>query len=195
MIAPFYDLISVLVEKFQYQRWRMRLWQRVVGFRVLEIGIGTGKNLPYYLATSEITAIDLSEKMISQAKQAMQRIGTGPIELLKMDAQLLNFPDDYFDNVVATFVYCSVPNPILGLQEALRVTKPGGRLLLIEHMLSDWPIYSWLMKKLDGTVHWLLGYHIARQTIDNVRKAGWKIDEVISLDMANIHRMVLASKE
>lgn len=195
LIAPVYDLVSVMVEKFRYQRWRSRLWERVAGSRVLEIGIGTGKNLPYYPETVDITAIDLSEKMIAQAKHAIRRIGKAPKELIQMDAQHLKFPDDHFDSVVATFVFCSVPNPILGLREALRVTKPGGRLLLIEHMLSDWPVYSWMMKKLDGYVHWLLGYHIARRTVENVREAGWKIDQVTSLDMTNNHRMVLASKE
>ena len=194
-IAPFYNLLEIIIEKLQFQKWHGRLWKEIDGGDVLEIGVGTGKNMPYYPQGSEITGIDLSEKMLEQASRVASGAKNPPKAILQMDAQRLRFPDEHFDAVVGTFVFCSVPDPILGLQEALRVTKRGGRLLLIEHMLPDWKILAWLMNKLDGIIHWITGYHISRQTIDYIGKAGWKIDKVINLDMANIHRMVLASKE
>ncbi len=95
------------------------------------------------------------------------------ISLQVMDAQHLDYPDQTFEAVAATFVFCSVPDPVLGLQEALRVTKQGGWLYLLEHMLAQPKTLARVMTWLDRPVHWLTGVHIARRTVDNVRAAGW----------------------
>ncbi|NOX61626.1 MAG: methyltransferase domain-containing protein [Chloroflexi bacterium] len=192
-IAPVYDLMEGLVEKGKYARWRKNLWSRVRGPKVLEIGVGTGKNFEHHPANIDIVGVDLSEEMLARARQRAQHL-QARIQLLQMDAQRLDFADETFDEVVATFVFCSVPDPVLGLSEALRVTKPGGRLLLLEHMLADQPLLARIMTCLDRPVHWITGVHIARRTVDNVVAAGWEIDSVAPLSFGAIFREIVAYK-
>lgn len=116
--APFYDQMEGGMEK-QHAAWRQQLWPLVKGTKVLEVGVGTGKNIPFYLVGLDITAIDLTPAMLDRAKARAQELSK-PVRLCLGDVQRLEFPDHSFDTVVATFVYCSVPNPVLGLQEILR---------------------------------------------------------------------------
>lgn len=193
-IAPIYDLMEGLVERGRYSRWRQELWSLVRGPKVLEVGVGTGKNIPYYPPHVEVTGVDLSERMLARARKVAARHPDRQVTLLQMDAQQLDFPDETFDEVVSTFVFCSVPDPVLGLQEALRVTKPGGRLLMLEHMLADSPWLARPMQLLDPLVYWLIGVHIARRTVENVQKAGWQIERVTPLSFGNIFRRIEARK-
>jgi len=87
------------------------LWERVQGPRVLEIGVGTGKNMPSYHKGWQITAIDLSPRMLEQAKRRAEREHVED-DLRLGDAQALPFTDASFDTVIATFVFCSVPDPV-----------------------------------------------------------------------------------
>lgn len=192
--APLYDLMEWPVERWLYQSWRHELWADIEGPEVLEIGAGTGKNIPYYPDEVRVTAIDLSPKMLERARRVARRHPEQHVRLLEMDAQALDLPDDTFDEVVATFVFCSVPAPVQGLREALRVTRPGGRLHLLEHMRASTPRLARLMDALDGSVHWLTGVHIARETVENVRRAGWIIDDVTSLSRADVFRRLDAHK-
>jgi ubiquinone/menaquinone biosynthesis C-methylase UbiE len=89
-----------------------------------------------------------------------------------MDAQAMTFPDNTFDTVVATCVFCSVPDAILGLQEIKRVCKPDGRILLLEHMRVDKPIIGPLMDAVNPVVVKLMGANINRRTMENIRLAG-----------------------
>ncbi|MBW8011189.1 MAG: class I SAM-dependent methyltransferase [Chloroflexi bacterium] len=194
LVAPLYDALETFSERSRFRHWRRELWKRVNGPNVLEIGVGTGKNINYYPQNSRITAIDLSKKMLDRARQTAKQSADLHIDLKIMDAQNLEFPDEEFDCAVATFVFCSVPDPILGLQEARRVTKTGGQLFLLEHMLSSKAPLAWLMQKSDRLIHWMTGFHIARLTEHNVQAAGWQIDKVIALNSTNIFRMILAHK-
>ncbi len=178
-IAPIYDLMEGLVEQ---------------GPKVLELGVGTGKNIPHYPPQVEVVGVDLSERMLERARKVAAEHPDKRVTLLQMDAQQLDFPDEAFDEVVSTFVFCSVPDPVLGLQEALRVTKPGGRLLMLEHMLADPPWLARPMQLLDPLVYWLIGVHIARRTVENVQKAGWQIERVTPLSFGNIFRRIEARK-
>ena len=135
---------------------------------------GTGKNLPYYPQGMKTTAIDLSPLMLERAKWRASVLGLN-VELLEMDVQRLKFPDHVFDTVFATFVFCSIPNPILGLRELLRVCKQDGRLLLIEHMRPENLIIGLLFDLLNPVVVRMMGANINRRTMDNIRMAGWKI--------------------
>jgi len=123
-IAPFYDLMESLLERFAYRRWRERLRSRIGENRVLEVGVGTGKNLPHYPDGVRVTAVDLTDGMLERAPQRVPRAST-EVDLSLVDAQRLAFADSVFDTAVATFVFCSVPDPILGLRELSRV-KPDG---------------------------------------------------------------------
>ncbi len=194
LIAPIYDWVEGLVERGRYSHWRAELWAQVRGPRVLEVGVGTGKNIPYYPSHVQVTAVDLSPAMLARARRRAAQHPEKQVELHLMDVQRLTFPDNTFDEAVATFVFCSVPDPVQGLQELYRVVRPGGRLLMLEHMLADPPWLAWIMQRLDPLVHWLIGVHIARRTVDNVRAAGWAIDQVVPLSPGNIFRRIVAHK-
>lgn len=192
--ASLYDLMEWPAERWLYRPWREQLWSGTDGPEVLELGVGTGKNIPYYPEGVHVTAVDLSPQMLKHAQRMARRHPEKRVTLLEMDAQALDLPADTFDDVVATFVFCSVPDPVQGLREALRVTKPGGRLHLLEHMRARAPWLARLMDLLDAPVHWLTGVHIARRTVRNVREAGWIVDEVAALSRGDIFRRIEAHK-
>jgi ubiquinone/menaquinone biosynthesis C-methylase UbiE len=192
--APVYDLLEWPVEQWLYRTWREALWAAVDGPEVLEIGVGTGKNIPYYPDDTHVTAIDLSPEMLKRARRVARSHPEKNVTLREMDAQALDLPDDTFDDMAATFVFCSVPDPVQGLREALRVARPGGQLHLLEHMRATPSWLARLMDSLDAPVHWLTGVHIARETVQNVRKAGWAVDEVTPLSRADVFRRIEAHK-
>ena len=189
-----YNLMEWPVEQLWYKTWRKQLWSKVKGPEVLEIGVGTGKNIPWYPDDVEVTGIDLSSGMLKRAKKVLAEAKNNHVTLQEMDAQQMGFPENTFNEVVATFAFCSVPDPVLGLKEALRVTKPGGKLLLLEHMLSKNERFAVVMKKLDPPIHYLSGVHIARKTVENVEKAGWEINQVQELTSNGVFRMIEAVK-
>ena len=169
-----YDYLEAPVEYFKFASWRKRIKEKVTGYRVLEVGVGTGKNFPYYPKEIKITAIDFSTGMLNRARKKASKEKIG-VELIEMDVQKLNFPDNYFDTVFATFVFCSVPNPILGLKELKRVCKPKGKLLLLEHMRPSNIVLGFVFDLLNPFVVRVMGANINRRTLENIIKAGWKI--------------------
>lgn len=179
-IAPVYDAMEWFTERSAFQRWRQELWSRVPAGRVLEVGVGTGKNMPYYPPGAQVTAIDLSERMLTQAQRRAKSLGLD-VDLRQMDAQRLAFPDDSFDAVVATFVFCSVPDPVQGLRELGRVTRPGGDIWLLEHVRVDQPVVGPLMDGLNPVVVRIIGANINRRTVENVQRAGLELVEVENL--------------
>lgn len=191
-IAPVYNLMEFSAELAGYGKWRKLLWNKVVGNRILEIGVGTGKNFPYYPEGAEITAIDFSEKMLEQARTKAVRLGTHVI-LLQMDAQNLLFEDNTFDTILDSFVFCSVPDPNLGLKEVCRVCKPGGKVLMLEHVLSANRILAWLMNLANPFVVQLMGANINRRTVDNVNYSGLVVEQVTDL-AAGIFKLIEAKK-
>jgi len=191
-IAPIYDFMEGLVERSRYSRWREMLWDKVDGGRVLEVGVGTGKNFPYYPHEAEITAIDFSERMLQRARAKAAKLGV-KVRLEQMDVQQLDFDDDSFDAVVGTFVFCSVPDPVRGLKEIRRVCRPGGRVLLLEHVLSANRLLAWLMNLVNPLVASLIGPNINRRTVENVAQSGLKVEQVTDL-AAGIFKLIEARK-
>jgi phosphatidylethanolamine/phosphatidyl-N-methylethanolamine N-methyltransferase len=190
-IAPVYDLMEAIVERFAFRRWREKLWSQVDGRKILEVGVGTGKNIPHYPRGVQITAVDLSDKMLERARRRVQKLNA-EVDLCLMDAQKLAFPDAAFDAAVATFVFCSVPDPVLGLRELDRVVKPGGQILLLEHVRVNKPVIGKLMDLLDPFVVRLMGLHINRRTVENVRKAGLEIERVEELAPGGLVKLIVA---
>lgn len=189
-----YDLMEFPIERLLFRKWRAMLWKRVEGPSVLEIGVGTGKNIAFYPETVTVTGIDLSRNMLEKACRRARKYSEKRIVLDLMDAQELEFEDHQFDEVVATFAFCSVPDAVEGLREALRVVRPGGRLQLLEHVRAERPSLGRLMDRLDRPFHYLSGVHIARETADNVQKAGWKLRENRKLTKNGIFRYIDAVK-
>ncbi|HEY3363483.1 MAG TPA: class I SAM-dependent methyltransferase [Symbiobacteriaceae bacterium] len=170
--ALVYDAMDQMVR----DDWRLRVIGQARG-RVLELGVGTGKNLGLYdpAVTAELVGIDFSPAMLARARSKPCRV---PLTLLEMDAQQLTFPDHSFDTVLATCVFCTVPDPVLGLREARRVCKPDGRVLLLEHVRLDRPVLGRLMDLLDPLSVAVIGTHINRRTVENARLAGLTIERV-----------------
>jgi phosphatidylethanolamine/phosphatidyl-N-methylethanolamine N-methyltransferase len=178
-IAPYFEGLEAVMEGLFFKNWRKRLWAKVDGYHVLEVGVGTGKNFDYYPADARITAIDFSREMLKQAthKKARKNIS---VELNLMDAQSLSFADNSFDTVIGSFVFCSVPLPIKGLKELYRVCKPGGQVLLLEHVLSSKPVIAKVMNFINPAIVALVGANINRNTVKNVKACGFasvRIDE------------------
>ncbi len=192
-IAPVYDFMEGLAERSRYSKWREMLWSKVEGSDILEIGVGTGKNFPHYLKDAEITAIDFSEKMLSRAREKARKQGV-QVGLQQMDVQNLEFEDNTFDTVVASFVFCSVPDPIRGLMEVKRVCKPEGKVLLLEHVLSANRVLAWLMNLTNPAAVRVVGANINRRTVENVTKSGLRVEQVTDL-AAGIFKLIEARKK
>lgn len=170
--ARWFDAMDRMVK----DEWRSALVAGAAG-QVLEIGVGTGKNLPFYnpAVTAQLVAIDLSPGMLARARHKPCSV---PLTLLEMDAQRMAFADATFDTVVAACVFCTVPDPVLGLREALRVCKPGGQVILLEHVRVDRPVIGAVMDLIDPLVVGLIGTHINRRTVENVKLAGLELERV-----------------
>ena len=192
-IAPLYDLMEGLVERSRYSKWRGLLWSKVEGTRILEVGVGTGKNFSYYPSDAEITAVDFSNRMLKRAKDKASKQKV-KVHLQQMDVQNLKFGDNTFDTVVASFVFCSVPDPVRGLMEIGRVCKPGGKVVLLEHVLSANRIVAWLINLANPLVVRMVGANINRQTVANVTKSGLVVEQITDLG-AGIFKLIEARKK
>ena len=170
-IAPIYDAVEWAMER-RVRHWRENLWARLPAGLTLEAGVGTGRNLPYYPAGRDVVGLDISPRMLERARRKPGRSGSRVVLELG-DVQRLPHADGTFDAAVATFLFCSVPDPELGLRELRRVLKPGGRLLLLEHVLSERHFVRPLMRALDPIPFHLWGAHIDRETVARVRAAGF----------------------
>jgi phosphatidylethanolamine/phosphatidyl-N-methylethanolamine N-methyltransferase len=179
-IAPVYDLMEWFTERSAFQEWRQYLWSLLQAGRILEVGVGTGKNMPYYPKGAQVTAIDLSEDMLAMAQRRAEELGI-EVNLRHMDVQRLAFPQDTFETAVATFVFCSVPDPVKGLKELERAVKPGGDIWLLEHVRINKPVVGPLMDLANPLVVRMMGANINRQTVENVKKAGLQILRVEDL--------------
>ena len=190
-IASLYDLWELPIERFFYSPWRKRLWAGVKGPEVLEVGVGTGKNMPYYPDDVHAAAIDLSERMLSLAHRRAKRLELS-VDLYQMNAQALTFPSDTFDTVVATFVFCSVPDPVLGLRELGRVCRPEGEIRLLEHMRARSRALGRLMDIANPLVVRTIGANINRHTVENVEEAGLRIERVEDLSVQGVFKLIVA---
>ncbi|WP_305909677.1 class I SAM-dependent methyltransferase [Methylomarinum sp. Ch1-1] len=167
-IAPYFEVLESVLEGLFFSRWRKLLWSKARGPHILEVGVGTGKNFPLYPQDANITAIDFSPKMLEQAQNKRDRKHIN-VDLELMDVESLCYADNSFDTVIATFVFCSVPRPNKGLQELYRVCKPGGQVLLLEHVLSSNKVMAAMMNLMNPLIKSLVGANINRQTLKNVQ--------------------------
>ncbi|MDD1622347.1 MAG: class I SAM-dependent methyltransferase [Methylococcaceae bacterium] len=167
-LAPWFDSLEAFLEGLIFRRLRKKLWAQAVGSDILEVGVGTGKNFPFYPRDGRITAIDFSPKMLELARRKRDRKQLA-VDLALMDVESLSYASNSFDTVIASFVFCSVPRPRKGLKELHRVLKPGGQLLLLEHVLSSNKMVAAMMNFLNPLVVRAVGANINRQTVKNVQ--------------------------
>ncbi len=169
-LASIYDLYDAPMEAMGGARRRRRLLSRARG-NVLEVGVGTGRNLEHYPAAVSLTGIDVSERMLERARRRATDLGVR-VRLERADVQALPYPDETFDTVTAACVFCSVADPVRGLQEVLRVVKPDGQVLLLEHVRPTNPVGGWLADLVSPLTRRLIGPALNRRTEENVVAAG-----------------------
>jgi ubiquinone/menaquinone biosynthesis C-methylase UbiE len=192
-ISQVYDLMEIIPER-RYSSWRERLWSLVRGPEVLEVGVGTGKNLAFYPDGVRVTGVDLASGMLERARKRAVILNMD-VTLILGDAQNLEFPDSSFDTVVATFVFCSVSDPVQGLRELGRVVRPDGQILLMEHVRSDKPLVGDLMDVLNPALVRVTGANINRRTVENIRRSGLQIERVEDLGIGDIFKLIIARRK
>jgi ubiquinone/menaquinone biosynthesis C-methylase UbiE len=190
-IAAPYDRGMAPLEKLWLRQMRAQLVPYARGL-VLEIGIGTGANMPFYSPSVCLTAVDESIDMLSVAASRSALLGNCAY-LNQMDVESLAFPDAYFDTVVTSLVLCSVVDQRRALGELWRVLrKPGGRLLLLEHMRPQSRALAWLVDL--ANIPWYAANgrcHLNRETQQAVVQAGFEIEKVES-KLGGLFRLIVA---
>ncbi len=177
-IASIYDILDAIPERLFYRSWRRQLWDRVTAGRILEIGVGTGKNMRFYPPGAQLTAIDISSKMLEKGEAKTSSIPDIAIELLAMDVSELTFDTALFDAVVGSFIFMVVPDPLKALQEIKRVCQPSGKLFLLEFTRSNNRLAAFLQDLVTPLTHALYQAHVNRDIITLVQNSGFKIIKI-----------------
>lgn len=176
-----YDFIMSPLETLSFKQIRKELFQNLRG-RVLEIGSGTGANFPFYQkgAVVRVDAIEPDERMIVQSEKRRQQSPV-PIYVHQQSAERIAFPDQTFDSVVATLVFCSIPNPLQALREVRRVSKPGTPVLFFEHVRMEHPFLGKAQDVLNPVWRRMTGgCQLNRDTLAFVKEAGLSVRQVKS---------------
>jgi ubiquinone/menaquinone biosynthesis C-methylase UbiE len=185
IFAALYDLSFHRGERAGMAERRRRLLATAQG-RVLEIGAGTGLNLPYY--TDAVSELVLTEPEAPMARRLARRAGGR--EVVSARAEALPFADASFDTVVSTLVLCTVEDPAGALAEARRVLRPGGRLLFIEHVRADGGLARW-QDRLEGLWrHVGNGCHANRDTLTTLSANGFAVSDVETATWRKMPRLV-----
>ncbi len=193
-LSNFYDLIEKHFERKSFSKWRKLVWKNVLPTsKVLEVGVGTGKNIPYYPDNVEVVGIDFSQGMLKKATLRSENYPSKKMKLMKMDVTNMVFPEDNFDFVISTFVFCTVPNPAAGLREINRVLKPKGQAIFLEHMRSDRWFYNLPLYMMNPAIKTLVGTSVTRKTKENILKAGLLIVKEEKL-FSDIVRLLICKK-
>lgn len=190
-LSAVYDIVEWPLEKLWIAKWRQRICSGAAE-KVLEVGVGTGKNLRYYPEKAKLTGIDISRGMLDKAIKK-SKILRKECSLLLMDAEDMKFDDNSFDTVLCTFILCSVPNPVKTLMEMRRVCKPNGRILMMEHVLSK-NRYIALWQNIHAPlIRWVSGVNVNRDTAGNIRKAGLDMLKEENLALKDVFKYFICS--
>ena len=175
LFAAMYDRMLAGTEKAGLRERRARLLESAHG-KVLEIGAGTGANLPLYGPNVEALTVTEPEAPMARRLAKHLREQSRAAELVEAGAEQLPLPDGQFDTVVSTLVLCTVADPLRALREVWRVLKPGGQLLFLEHVRSDDPRLAKWQDRLNGINRIVAhGCNCNRSTLDVIRQAGFTI--------------------
>ena len=173
--AQWYDLFEGVPDLFGIKTLRQRLLGQASG-KVLEVAVGTGKNLPYYPHECRIIAVDLSREMLNIARKRAAKLSMN-VSFLLADAEALPFSDETFDTVVSSLSTCTFPDPVAALKEMARVCRSDGKILLLEHGRSN---REWLGRWQDRHADQFakpLGCHWNREPLELVRHTGLKVNK------------------
>ena len=176
-IASLYDLLDL---PFEYRRYRLIRPQMFEGLSgtILDAGVGTGRNFPFYPRGAKVFGIDLSPAMLARA-QRRRSLARAEVELRQMDVTRLDFPDRYFDAAVATFLFCVLPEEVQvpALREVARVLKPGAELRLLEYTRPRGTLRRAVTRLWEPWVHWAYGASFDCRTEQHIPEAGLQLIE------------------
>jgi ubiquinone/menaquinone biosynthesis C-methylase UbiE len=176
--APTFDLMAGKGAEKRWRPFKEELFKNMEG-RILFLALGTGLDIETFPAGKNITAIDISPKMLEVAQPRITAYD-GEINAQVMDVHDLAFEDDSFDQVFTSCTFCSVPRPVEGLRALRRVLKPGGELFMFEHTGSRYYPFKIMMDVMTQLTR-RVGPDMNRTTVANVRAAGFRITEVNNL--------------
>ena len=174
--APKYDRTMGRWERVLFGGGREWVCSQAHG-DVLEIAIGTGRNLPHYPADVRLTAIELSPEMLNIARKRAADLGR-EADLLEGNAEALPFDDGSFDTVVCTFALCTIPDDRKAVAEVMRVLKPGGRFVAIEHVGSPIGVVRAVERLLEPITVRFEGDHLTREPLDHLNAEGFKVEQL-----------------
>ena len=182
-----YDLMNGFGSERRWEPWKRLLFSEMQG-KVLFLAIGTGQDIQFFPPGQHITAIDISERMLDQARPRAEGYD-GDLTLRHLDVHDLDYPDATFDQVFTSCTFCSVPNPVGGLHALTRVLKPGGTIGMFEHTGSRFFPFSLMLDLMTPLIR-RLGPELNRDTSENVRRAGFAdvVVEPVYLDVVKIIR-------
>lgn len=171
-IARFYDILDYPLEFGRYRALRPHLFAGLSG-RILDAGVGTGRNMPFYPPGADLVGIDLSPHMLARARVRRESLGVD-VELIEADALHAPFPDNHFDAVVATFLFCVLDEEQQqpGLRELGRICKPEGEIRLFEYVYTNDPWRRFIMRLWAPWVRFAYGASFERDTARHVAAAG-----------------------
>jgi len=190
-IARWYDFVDSPFERKRYKPIRPLVFEGLRG-HILDAGVGTGCNIPYYPADTETVGIDLSPAMLARAARRREET-CRDVELHEMNVMNLSFDDNRFDAVVSTFLFCVLEpqHQIPALKELARVCKPDGELRLLEYSYSKNPRKRFIMKLWAPWVCFAYGAAFDRNTHYYMKEAGWRETENRFL-VEDIVRLIIA---
>ena len=174
-ITRFYDILDAPFEHYRYKPLRRQIFAGLSG-KLLDAGVGTGCNIPFYPAAAEVTGIDLSPAMLARARRRQAKLGAAA-ELLEMDVMDLRFAGESFDAIVSTFLFCVLEpgHQQPALEELRRVCRPGGVIQILEYDLSEDPVQRRIMKMLALWVRFAYGAAFDRHTEQYLEAAGLEL--------------------
>jgi ubiquinone/menaquinone biosynthesis C-methylase UbiE len=174
--AATYDCSVGVVERLLLGRFRHAYGALLRG-EAIEVGIGSGLNIPFYSpAVTRAVGVDLSREMLRLARERASHLGI-PFALVQADAEALPFPDAAFDTVAISLALCTIPDPVTALRELGRICRPGGRIVMLEHVRSTARPLAALQRLLSPLNERAIGCHLDRDTFDLARSLGFSIDE------------------
>jgi ubiquinone/menaquinone biosynthesis C-methylase UbiE len=177
--AATYDRSIGFGERLLLGRFRHAFGALLSG-ETIEVGIGSGLNIPFYsAAVRRAVGVDLSREMLRLASERAAGLGI-PFALVQADAEALPFPDAAFDTVAISLALCTIPDPVKALGELGRICRPGGRIVMLEHVRSTARPLAALQRTLSPLNERAIGCHLDRDTIDLARSLGFSIDETRS---------------
>ena len=176
-IAPFYDLLDLPFETRRYRALRPLLFDRLSG-RLLDAGVGTGRNIPFYPVNSTVVGVDLSPAMLARAERRRGQSAV-ELELMRMDVTSLTFATGSFDAAIATFLFCVLPDELQvpALRELARVVKPGGPIRLLEYVRPQGTLRRFVSRLWQPWIGWAYGASFDRQTEKRLPEAGLELIE------------------